>query len=176
MIRRPATIISLGDEEIQCFQHLLLRTLPVDFDQLRLGDPAESYDEYALDDSSSDGFGVSSDSDGEFDHNALPVSVPGSSCVKNAAGFQRFVASTASAALPAPSTATLLHRTTDPTEFSATTTPQISTMLPRHRAGDAMASASTTTTTRWESGNNGLSSEKRRRQGLSRPPGIVNGA
>lgn len=174
MIRRPATIISLGDEEVQCFlQHLLLRTLPVDFDQLRLGDPAESYDEYTLDDSSSDGFGVSSDSDGEFDHHAPSVSVPGSSCVRNNAGSQGFVASTAPAALPAPLTATLLHRLTYPTEFSATTTPQISTMLPRHRAGDAMASASTT---RGESGNHSLSSKKRRRQGLSRPPGIVNGA
>lgn len=172
MIRRPATIISLGDEEIQCFLRLLvLRTLPVDFDQLHLEDPNESYGGDTLDDFSSDGPGVSSDSDDEFDHHALPVSVPGSSCVRNSAGSQGLVASTA---LPAPVTATSLHRTTNSNEFSATTTRHISTMLPRHRVpgpSDQPLSKMASASTRRASGKHSLSSQGRRRQGLSRPPG-----
>lgn len=175
MIRRPATIISLGDEEVQCFlRHLFLRTLPVDFAQLHLGDPNESYGGDTLDDFSSDGPGVSSDSDGEFDHHALPVSVPGSSCARNSADSQGLVASTAPTALPAPVTAISLHRTTDPNEFSAITAPQISTMVPRHGVpgpGDRPLSKIASASTRQEAGKHSLFSQRRRRQGLSRPPG-----
>ncbi|KAJ6011103.1 hypothetical protein N7451_002515 [Penicillium sp. IBT 35674x] len=56
MIRRPPSIISLGDEELQYhLHHIYLRSLSTDLDRLHLDDPDRKYDgDYLLDSSSAD--------------------------------------------------------------------------------------------------------------------------
>lgn len=131
MIRRPATIISLGDYEVQCLlRQIFLRTLPADFDKLRLD---ERYGGDSVNDSSDDR-SASFESASEFDFNSMRDSFPASSCVENSPRIQGNTAAMASTASPAAAMIASLHRTIDPSEASATTSTQISTGFPRRRA------------------------------------------
>lgn len=133
MIRRPATIISLGDYEVQCLlRQIFLRTLPVDFDQLCLEDRNQSYGGDTLNDSSA-ARSTPFDSGSEFDFDTLPDSIPDLSSVKNRARFHEDLTSMASTALPAAVTAASLHRTMEAAEAFVPTSPQISAAPPRHR-------------------------------------------
>lgn len=133
MIRRPATIISLGDYEVQCLlQQIFLRTLPADLNQLCLDDLNHSYGGDTLT-GSSDGRSASSDAGSEFDFDSMLDSVP-SSCVGNSPRIQTRTASLASTAQPAAAMTASLHQAIDSNEASATTSPRVSTILPRHRA------------------------------------------
>lgn len=168
MIRRSPTIISLGDEEIQChLQRIFLRTLPADFDQLRLDDQDPSYSGDTIFDSSSDGR-ASSQSDGEFNHDTLPDSTRGSSCVEH------HTVPTGSLSLTAPislSTASLHQAQAPDPNKSPATTHQISTTLPRYRASRPRMpsiSSSTLTITRQELEHYSALPSQSRKNGLSR--------
>lgn len=131
MLRRPATIISPGDYEVQCLlRQIYLRTLPAELNQLRLDDPTQSYGGDTLNDSSDDR-SASQDSGSEFDFDSMLDSIPASSCIGNSPRIQGISAPMASTAQPAAPVTASLHRTID---SSATPSPQISTILPRRRA------------------------------------------
>lgn len=133
MIRRPPTVISLNDEELQChLQRAFLRTLPADFNELHLGDWGQSEDGHTFAGSSSGDSCASSDSDGEFDFTTMPYSTGGSSCLGNNSSSAETHSLTAPNAFSvAPMTASL-HQPPEPNRSPATTN-QISTHFPRYR-------------------------------------------
>lgn len=76
-MRRPPSIILLGDEELQYHLHrIYLRSLSTDLDRLHLEDPDRKYDEDDLLDSSSAG-----DSEEDTDVEQTRKEVRGSPCV-----------------------------------------------------------------------------------------------
>jgi hypothetical protein len=133
MIRRPPTIISLNDEELQChLQHAFLRTLPADFNQLHLEDRGQSDDGHTLVDSSpGDGY-ASSESDSDFDFTTLPDSTGGSSCIGNGLSSDGTRSLTVPTTLSAAAMTASLHQPPEPNRAPATAN-QISTILPRYR-------------------------------------------
>lgn len=170
MIRRSPTIISLGDEEIQChLQRIVLRTLPADFDQLRLDDQDPSYSGDTIFDSTSDGRG-SSQSDGDFDPDTLPDSTRRSSCVEHHTAPTGSLSLAAPISLSASTMTASLHRAPGPNKSPATTY-QVSTALPRYRASRprmSSISTSTLTITRRELEHYSALPSQRRKKGLSR--------
>lgn len=171
MIRRSPTIISLGDEEIQChLQRIVLRTLPTDFDQLRLDDQDPSYSGDTIFDSTSDGRVSSSQSDGEFDPDTLPDSTRRSSCVEHHTAPTGSLPLAAPISLSASAMTASLRRAPGPNKSPATTH-QVSTALPRYRASRpriSSISTSTLTITRRELEHYSALPSQSRKKGLFR--------
>lgn len=141
MIRRPPTIISLNDEELQChLQRAFLRTLPADFNQLHLEDRGQSDDGHTVADSSS-GDVCASDPDGEFDFTTMPDSTGDSSCIGNDLSSDRTRSFTVPTALSAAGMTASLHQPPEPNRYPATTN-QISTLFPRNRTSRSRVSLS----------------------------------
>ncbi|KAJ6115555.1 hypothetical protein N7523_005972 [Penicillium sp. IBT 18751x] len=133
MIRRPPTVISLNDEEIQChLQRAFSLALSLEFNQLHLKDGGQSDDGHTFaGDSSEDGI-ASSDSDGEFDFTTMPDSTGGSSCVDKDSSLDGMPSLTAPHAFSRVAMTASLHQPPEP-DRAPDTANQISTLLPRYR-------------------------------------------
>lgn len=87
MIRRPATIVALGEEEVKChLRNIFWRSLPLEFDALHLHGQDQSFSDDSLDDSFSDDIYTSINSEGEFDLDSLSNSTPVPFCGRNSIG------------------------------------------------------------------------------------------
>lgn len=144
MIRRPPTLISLGDEEVQhLLQRIFIHTLPGVFDQLQLDDPDQSYDDATFFDPSSSSHSSSGGAEKKMssnkihDHAQTPSNTkcqssstlhtadPNSSAVRSSSanvGFSHQAMDTKNASLctattaPLPSSALSRPRTSPPHE------------------------------------------------------------
>lgn len=140
MIRRPPTIISLNDEELQChLQRAFLRTLPADFNRLHLEDWGQGDDGHTVARSSS-GDARASDSDG-VGFTTMPDSTGDSSCIGNDLSSDRTRSFTVPTALAMAGMTASLHQPPEPNRPPATTN-QISTHFPRNRTSRSRASLS----------------------------------
>ncbi|KAJ5692819.1 hypothetical protein N7462_002242 [Penicillium macrosclerotiorum] len=113
MIRRPPTIIALGEEDLQAHLHrMFLRTLPENLDRLHLDDPDQNRPRDAS--SSEDPYDLSDQSDGDRAFNASHRPRGGPSCVGHAS------LADAGSSLPASINGST-HRTIDPNRAPAAT-------------------------------------------------------
>lgn len=176
MIRRPATIIALGEDEVKChLRGVSLWKLSLELDSLCLGDQDQSqgFGDDPFDDSFYDDPYASTDSDGEFDHDPLLNSTPAPSCGKTSDGIEEAFSSMG----PNTSLASLrfasLRWSRDFNEFSAGTASEISTILPAQRpfqwCEQALLKMSMTETSP-KVENINFSPRDRRREGLSGLP------
>ncbi|KAJ5577647.1 uncharacterized protein N7459_006611 [Penicillium hispanicum] len=139
MIRRPPTMISLGDEELERhLQRIYLHTLPNELSQLHLDDQDQNYNDDTLF-GPSDSCSSSNEAEKIFGLSTIRHPAQGSSCTGHQPSSTQAAALKNSTARPTSTNTELVHQPVDTNNAPATTaaatatTPQMSAALSRRR-------------------------------------------